>query len=53
MPPTPTVAAANDALRAYVRAHGGRSWSRRELEELARLRDAYLVAVRAGLVEAA
>lgn len=53
MIPRPTVAAANDALRAYVQAHGGQSWTRDELAELARLRDAYLAAVRAGLVEAA
>lgn len=53
MIPHPTIAAANDALRAFVRAHGDRAWTPAELAQLARLRDAYLAAVRAGLVEAA
>jgi hypothetical protein len=47
-----TVAAANERLRAYVRAHGDRTWTRLELDELARLNRAWLAA-RAGLVEAA
>ncbi|WP_277030742.1 hypothetical protein [Actinacidiphila oryziradicis] len=63
MPPTPppcpvtaavelSVAAANERLRAYVRAHGDRPWTQSELGELARLRGAWLAA-RAGLAEAA
>ncbi|MDJ0345225.1 hypothetical protein QMK19_03815 [Streptomyces sp. H10-C2] len=58
MPPTPppgpaapSAAEANDALRRY--AAGRIAWGPRELAELARLRAAYLAAVRAGLVEAA
>lgn len=53
MIPHPTIAAANDAVRAFVRAHGDRAWNPPELAELERLRAAYLAAVRAGLVEAA
>ncbi|WP_277037149.1 hypothetical protein [Actinacidiphila oryziradicis] len=63
MPPTPSprpvtpavelsAAAANERLRAYVRAHGDRTWTRTDLGELARLRGAWLAA-RAGLAEAA
>lgn len=44
---------ANDRLRAYVQAHGDRSWTPVELAELSRLRDAYLAARRAELSSAA
>ncbi|MCZ4124219.1 hypothetical protein [Streptomyces sp. H39-S7] len=44
---------ANDRLRAYVQAHGDRSWTPAELKELARLRDTYLTARRAERASAA
>lgn len=52
MPTTP-VAAANNALRAYLLAHAGRPWTPAELRELARLRSAYLAAGRRGYAAAA
>jgi hypothetical protein len=53
MPPTTPADAANAALRAYVQAHGGRPWTPAELEELARLRSAYLAAGKHGYTTAA
>ena len=63
MPPTPpqrpvtpavglSVATANERLRAYVRAHGDRPWTRDELAELGQLRRVWLEADR-GYVRAA
>ncbi|TKA10183.1 hypothetical protein [Actinacidiphila oryziradicis] len=37
---------ANERLRAFVRAHGGRAWSRADLAELDRLRRAFTQAER-------
>jgi hypothetical protein len=51
-PVTPAVERANDRLRAFVRAHGGRPWTREDLAVLARLRREWLAA-QAGLAEAA
>ncbi|MFB4192940.1 hypothetical protein [Streptomyces carpaticus] len=39
-------AAANEAIRRYVRAHGNRPWGEREAAELARLRRVWLAAIR-------
>lgn len=47
------VAAANERLRAYLRAHGGRIWTPAELRELDELRRAYLAATRGEYVKAA
>ncbi|AKG45690.1 hypothetical protein ACWD33_25590 [Streptomyces xiamenensis] len=41
-------AAANEAIRRYVRAHGNRPWGEREAAELARLRRMWLAAIRAA-----
>lgn len=51
-PVTPAAERANEQLRAYVRAHGGRPWTRDELSELDRLRRVWLEAER-GYVRAA
>ncbi|MDJ0346871.1 hypothetical protein QMK19_37665 [Streptomyces sp. H10-C2] len=48
-----SVAEANDALRAYLHAHGSRAWTPAELAELERLRAAFLAAQRAGYGKAA
>ncbi|MFD1833248.1 hypothetical protein ACFSJS_26945 [Streptomyces desertarenae] len=52
-PQRQTPAQANEALRAFVRAHGDRPWSRAELAELDRLRAAWRAAGRAGVTTAA
>ncbi|MCI0383037.1 hypothetical protein [Streptomyces sp. CNQ085] len=48
-----TPAQANEALRAFVRAHGDRPWSRAELAELDRLRSLWRAAERHGMTTAA
>lgn len=48
MIPPPTPAEANNALRAYVQAHGDRAWTPEELAELERLRAAWTAATRGG-----
>ncbi|MTE18510.1 hypothetical protein F0L17_05075 [Streptomyces sp. TRM43335] len=48
-----TPAQANEAIRAFVRAHGDRPWSRAELAELDRLRAVWRAAGRAGMTTAA
>jgi hypothetical protein len=47
------VAEANDALRAYLHAHGSRAWTPAELAELERLRSVFLAAQRAHYRKAA
>lgn len=39
-------AAANEAIRSYIRAHGSRPWGSEECAELARLRAQWLAAIR-------
>lgn len=48
-----TPAQANEAIRAFVRAHGDRPWSRAELAELDRLRTVWRAARQAGMTAAA
>lgn len=47
-----SAAEANERVRAYVRAHGDRPWTKRDLDELDELRTRWLEAER-GLVRAA
>ncbi|HEX5568693.1 MAG TPA: hypothetical protein VFY14_17510 [Streptomyces sp.] len=51
--PRQTSAQANEALRAFVRAHGDRPWTRAELAELDRLRALWRAAERNGMITAA
>lgn len=44
---------ANEAIRAFVRAHGDRPWGEAESAELNRLRAVWLAAVRASVERAA
>ncbi|GAA2408641.1 hypothetical protein GCM10010420_41200 [Streptomyces glaucosporus] len=48
-----TPAQANEALRAFVRAHGDRPWTRQELAELDRLRVLWREARQDGMITAA
>ncbi|PJE98406.1 hypothetical protein CUT44_06765 [Streptomyces carminius] len=48
-----TSAQANEALRAFVRAHGDRPWTRTELAELDRLWALWRAAGQAGVSTAA
>ncbi|WP_031506829.1 hypothetical protein [Streptomyces megasporus] len=48
-----TPAQANEALRAFVRAHGDRPWTRKELAELDRLRVLWREAEQEGMITAA
>ncbi|GAA2461605.1 hypothetical protein [Streptomyces macrosporus] len=52
-PQRPTPAQANEALRAFVRAHGDRPWTRKELAELDRLRVLWREAGQDGMITAA
>ncbi|MFP8887794.1 MULTISPECIES: hypothetical protein [Streptomyces] len=52
-PGSQTPAQANEALRAFVRAHGDRPWSRAELAELDRLRSLWRAAERHRMTAAA
>ncbi|HZG06297.1 MAG TPA: hypothetical protein VE546_22440 [Streptomyces sp.] len=52
-PQRQTSAEANEALRAFVRAHGDRPWTLTELAELDRLRALWREAARDGMITAA
>ncbi|GAA1913477.1 hypothetical protein GCM10009716_23790 [Streptomyces sodiiphilus] len=52
-PARPDPEAANEAIRRYVRKHGGRPWGARERAELDRLRSSWIKAVRRDVRAAA